>query len=182
VLHPEPHADDSKAICGACHDGSEPWRKLVADRAPPDTTELGTSLDHGVHPATCASCHVRRTRGAELQLPHGHAACSGAGCHERLEGPVPTLDSCSGCHRLGLATERTAKRTAAPWSVRATFVHARHDERAKVACTECHTSLGGVQLLAIPTPAKASCAPCHDGHTAFKLTGTTCRRCHSRGL
>ena len=30
----------------------------------------------------------------------------------------------------------------------------------------------------IERPAKPTCAPCHDGQTAFKLTGHSCGRCH----
>ena len=33
-------------ICGACHDGTEPWRPLIADKLPSDTTEFGATLDH----------------------------------------------------------------------------------------------------------------------------------------
>ena len=70
----------------------------------------------------------------------------------------------------------------APWSVRAAFDHETHatdDAHKPLACTSCHTTLGGADLVALPAPAKATCAPCHDaGKTAFKLTGTTCSRCH----
>ncbi len=176
-----PSDDDPPPICGACHEGTEPWRHLVADRAPPDATEIGASLDHGAHAsAACATCHVRRTPTSELRMPHGHVACSGAGCHAIGDGPAPTLATCEGCHRLGLAAERIATRRATAWNVRATFDHARHAGRETIACTRCHTALAGAQLLATPTPAKATCAPCHDGKSAFKLTGTGCRRCHAR--
>jgi c(7)-type cytochrome triheme protein len=178
VLHPDASVAEDKAICGACHEGTEPWRHLVADRAPPDATELGASLDHGKHTAACTTCHARRTLASELRMPHGHVACSGAACHAVSGGPAPTLSTCAGCHRTGLAAERIATRLAAPWSVRAAFGHDLHDARAKLACADCHTALAGAQLLAMPTPAKATCAPCHDGKTAFKLTGTACRRCH----
>ena len=177
----QPAPDAVPAICGACHEGTEPWRHLVADRAPPAATELGASLDHGKHLGACVACHRRRTPTSQLQLPLGHAACSGAGCHALVAGPVPPLTDCGGCHRLGLVPERIATRTAAPWTVRAAFDHARHDGRAQLPCATCHTQLAGVELLAMPTPAKATCAPCHDGRAAFKLTGTSCRRCHVRG-
>ena len=47
-----------------------------------------------------------------------------------------------------------------------------------LACATCHGDLRGADATALPTPGKATCAPCHDGTTAFKLTGTHCARCH----
>jgi len=183
LLHPgmpprTKREETEEPVCTACHEGTEPWRHLVADRPPPDDTEVGASLDHGKHAATCETCHRRSTPTRELRMPHGHAACSGRGCHATAGGPAPALATCDGCHRLGLAAERLAKRTAAPWTVRTTFGHARHGAGA-AACATCHTKLEGAQLLDVPTPAKATCAPCHDGRAAFKLTGTTCRKCHA---
>ncbi len=182
----ECHAKDFAArvpqICGACHNATEPWRALVADRGPPDRTEFGASLDHGKHTQPCAQCHVLRTQTAQLRPPRGHASCTGAGCHAAKSGPAPTLETCDGCHRAGLAAARNDARLHAPWSVRAAFDHATHatdDAHQPIACTSCHTSLAGADLVALPSPAKATCAPCHDaGKTAFKLTGTTCSRCH----
>jgi c(7)-type cytochrome triheme protein len=192
------HADDfgsrQPKICGACHNGTEPWRTLVPDRVPAETSELGVSLDHRKHldaqhisaaspSAACTGCHSLRTTGTELRPPRGHGACTGAGCHRVTGGPAPQLGECIGCHRLGLATERTRERLAAPWSVRAAFQHAPHrrDRDGKeVACTACHVDLAAKEVLALATPAKATCAPCHDGTVAFKLTGTTCSRCHAK--
>lgn len=168
-------------ICGSCHLASEPWRPLVADRMPPETTDLGATLDHAKHPGACASCHSLTTRTTQLRPPRGHRACTGAGCHAVTGGVAPQLGACESCHQVGLAARRTAQRLAAPWSVRAQFDHAPHQRTAAdqpLACTTCHTDLAGASLEAIPTPAKATCAPCHDGTTAFKLTGTTCTRCH----
>ena len=48
-----------------------------------------------------------------------------------------------------------------------------------LACAACHSQLGG-KLLELATPKKPACLPCHDdGKAAFKLTGTTCKRCHT---
>jgi len=182
------HAPDFGArkpkICGACHNASEPWRPLVADRMPPDTTELGVTLDHRKHPTPCESCHSLTTRTTQLRPPRGHRACTGAACHAVSGGAAPQLGACESCHQVGLAAKRTAQRLAAPWSVRALFDHAPHRRAADgtpLACTACHTDLGGASIDALATPAKATCAPCHDGTTAFKLTGTTCTRCHLGG-
>ncbi|HEX4450894.1 MAG TPA: cytochrome c3 family protein [Kofleriaceae bacterium] len=162
----------SPKICGACHLATEPWRHLAADRPPPDESELGATLDHDKHPGDCTSCHRLRTKAAELQLPRGHAAC--AGCHQVTP---PTLDDCKGCHALGRVAARLATRAADPWSVRATFEHAAHQP---ARCTSCHTDLHGADVTLMAAPTKPTCATCHDGTTAFSLTGTTCRKCHSQ--
>lgn len=167
-------------ICGACHNGTEPWRKLVPDRLPPDRTEFGVSLDHRVHPQPCASCHALDTAATELRPPRGHRACSGAACHAQTTGPAPHLTACEDCHVRGILERRAAARSAAPWSVRATFRHAPHARTSSgaVACTACHDDLTSPTLLSLAAPGKATCAPCHDGRAAFKLTGTTCTKCH----
>jgi len=181
ACHAEDFGKRVPTICGACHTATEPWRPLVADRLPRDDTEFGATLDHGKHPGACAGCHSLRTRTTQLRPPRGHRACTTAGCHAIDRGPDPRLGACEGCHAIGLAAKRVALRSAPKWSVRSTFDHAPH-ARAKdgtaVACSGCHTDLSGATATVIAAPAKQSCAPCHDGTTAFKLTGTTCTRCH----
>jgi c(7)-type cytochrome triheme protein len=163
--------------CGACHISTEPWRHLHVDRPPADTTELGATLDHDKHTGECTRCHALTTSAVELRLPHGHAACTGSGCHVAGGGPAPALDDCRACHALGRADARLARRDADPWSVRKTFSHARH---TNATCTACHEDLHGADVVQLATPTKPTCAPCHDGTAAFSLTGTTCRKCHSR--
>ena len=96
---------------------------------------------------------------------------------------MPRFEACDGCHRIGLAAERENTRLNAQWSVRRLFDHKRHEKTAddqELACVACHVQLSG-KLLEIATPKKPACLPCHDdGKPAFKLTGTTCWRCHAR--
>jgi hypothetical protein len=177
------HAEDfgrrKPAICGACHNGTEPWRALVADRAPPERTEFGATLDHGKHAAPCASCHALTTPTSQLRPPRGHRACTTKGCHAVSTGPAPRLAACESCHRQGLALGRQVARLAARWSVRGAFDHASHTAGNNSApCERCHVDLHARDITALGTPPKATCAPCHDGAAAFKLTGTTCTRCH----
>ena len=183
----ECHAADFGArkptICGACHNATEPWRKLVADRAMPDRTEFGAQLDHDKHKTTaCTACHQLRTASAQLRTPRGHASCMGKGCHDAKAGAAPRFDNCAGCHRMGLADERERARINAQWSVRLAFQHETHEktpDQKDLACTACHVQISG-KLLEILTPKKSACLPCHDtGKAAFKLTGTTCGRCHA---
>ena len=178
------HATDfglrKATICGACHIGTEPWRPLVADNLPAEVTEFGVTLDHRKHTGACTSCHSLSTTATELRPPRGHRACSTSGCHATTGGPAPQLSDCASCHQRGLAEQRERTRLAATWSVRAKFVHAPHAQAkgAEVACIACHTDLTSPTVLSLAVPAKTTCAPCHDGQTAFKLTGTTCTRCH----
>jgi len=179
------HADDfgrrQPRICGACHNATEPWRALVADRSPVERTELGATLDHENHPGPCADCHRLTTPASQLRPPRGHRACTGRACHAVTGGPSPPLTACESCHRAGRARDREAARLAAPWSVRAKFDHASHAQLTlghAPACIACHVDLRAADATSLPTPPKATCAPCHDGTTAFKLTGTTCTRCH----
>jgi c(7)-type cytochrome triheme protein len=179
------HADEfgkrDPRICFACHNAIEPWRPLVADRRPPERTEFGARLDHTTHRGACTGCHTLATGIVQLRPPRGHRACSAAGCHAVEGGPAPQLRTCEGCHQLGIANARIAQRLAAPWSVRARFDHAVHrlgEGGTEVACTRCHDDLAGASLTAIPAPRKQSCVPCHDGETAFSLTGTGCALCH----
>jgi c(7)-type cytochrome triheme protein len=65
--------------------------------------------------------------------------------------------------------------------VRRTFDHARHargGDGLPLRCDACHVDLRGADVTALATPPKPTCAPCHDGTAAFKLTGTQCTRCH----
>ncbi|MBK9031878.1 MAG: cytochrome c3 family protein [Myxococcales bacterium] len=182
------HAADFGAraptICGACHGATEPWRHLVADRAPPPRSEFGVEFDHRRHAAQpCARCHVHDTAAAELRPPRGHDACTGAGCHAGAGGPAPALAACAACHGLGRADARDLARTSAPWSVRARFRHAPHrtDGDAALACTACHGDVAtAASIAAIGGPPKAACADCHDGARAFRMTGHGCARCHGQ--
>ncbi len=174
--HPDDFGRRKPVTCNACHDGIEPWRPLVADRLPGESTEFGATLDHGKHPRECASCHSLSTTRTELRPPRGHRACATAGCHAVTGGPAPQLTSCETCHQRGGSDRREATRLAATWSVRSMFTHRAH--LSKTACTTCHSDLSAPDLLSLAAPTKATCATCHDGTVAFKVTGTACTKCH----
>jgi hypothetical protein len=177
------HAADFGAAaprtCGACHTATEPWRHLAIDRRPAAETEFGASLDHARHLAPCAGCHTLASATRQRRPPRGHAACRGDGCHALTAGPAPDLGRCEACHQRGLVIARDRARRDAPWSTRARFDHAAHDGPAAGTCEGCHVGAATAAAIAtMPAPPKIACAPCHDGRTSFKLTGTTCDRCH----
>nr|MDQ3370872.1 cytochrome c3 family protein [Myxococcota bacterium] len=78
--------------------------------------------------------------------------------------------------------QRRATRLAVPWSARARFAHERHVKAADgsvLPCVQCHVDMTSPDVLQLAAPPKSTCAPCHDGRASFKLTGTTCTRCHA---
>lgn len=182
--HAEDFAARQPTICGACHLSTEPWRHLVADQRPAPRSDFGAALSHRVHQATpCARCHRLDTATRELRPPRGHAACSDAACHRAGAGPTPHLDDCLACHAPGREAARAAERLRAPYAVRARFRHAPHRTAggAEVACTTCHDRVAEADTIdAIAAPRKPACAPCHDGATAWKMSGHGCARCHGR--
>jgi c(7)-type cytochrome triheme protein len=184
--HAEQFGVRQPTMCQSCHVATEPWRKLVVDARPRDDTELGVRMPHARHPQPCATCHARTAGARELVPPRGHGACTtGAGCHARDAGPAPRIGACDGCHELGMVARRLATRSGARWSVRARFRHAPHatDPRsgAALGCAACHAGVDTSQSIDdLPTPKKPVCAPCHDGTTAFKITGVGCTRCHGK--
>ncbi len=184
--HRDEFAKESPAICGSCHTGWEPWRPLHVDPRAVGTTEFGARFDHRAHGdtvAACERCHRAGTAsGGALPVLAGHAACAGSRCHDRGGAAKPPRSRCADCHQRGLERARADARIRAPWSVRARFDHRPHRtgaDGADVPCTRCHTRAAqATDVATMPTPAKPTCAPCHNGTTAFKLTGHSCSRCH----
>jgi c(7)-type cytochrome triheme protein len=174
--HEDEFGKREPTICGACHDGTEPWRKLIADKIPADATEFGSTLDHRNHNANCATCHSLTTTRTELRPPRGHRACTT--CHLVTGGPAPQMAACESCHQAGVIAAREAARLTARWSVRATFNHREHASKVTVDCARCHTDLSSPTTLSLAAPPKSACASCHDGTSAFKVTGTSCTKCH----
>lgn len=187
--HAAEFASLTPTICTGCHVGDEPWRALHYDRPPAGATELGSRFSHRAHligerprmTGSCTACHDTRSASRDLRLGRDHDDCTGSGCHD--SGAEPALDDCSGCHQLGLIPDRARARAAAEWSVRPRFDHDAHrvDPRtsAPLRCTDCHLGASESERVpTMPTPPKSTCTGCHDGETAFKVTGHGCVRCH----
>ena len=165
------HADEFRAAsprtCSVCHVGTEPWRPLASDAARRVVTEFGVVFPHAKHQvAECARCHTGITGGPAMRVGPGHDACST--CHQ-------DLSSCTKCHTQGLLASRDERRRTEPWSVARRFVHATHAS----PCASCHEDVArAADLASIRPPPKRTCAPCHGGGKAFKMTGHGCARCH----
>lgn len=185
--HQPQFAEAASPICTICHNRTEPWLKLHLDPRPRSRRDFGIDFSHRAHGTEaagkvtddCGRCHRPEPSG-RFGPSRGHAACTGDGCHDH--GQNPAMSACDGCHRLGSAQLYEQRRRARSWSVRQRFRHVGHLARpngAPVPCTSCHTDIADTESLRdIDPPAKLTCAGCHDGGEAFKLTGHTCQRCH----
>ena len=170
ACHAADFASRTPKTCASCHTAIEPWRALIVDAPPKPRTEFGAEMPHRTHASlglTCAGCHADADADRQMRPPHGHASCSGDACHSA------TLSACEDCHRPGVVAARVQERLGARWTVRARFDHAPHTGD----CTSCHASVWNTDG-APATPAKKTCETCHDGKSAFKMTGHGCARCH----
>jgi hypothetical protein len=181
ACHARDFAARAPVTCTVCHARAEPWRDLHIDPQPA-AVEFAVRFPHKTHRAPCASCHPARPSGRFGRVS-GHAACTGGACHARSGGVRPPLGECASCHRRGGGETRSSRQRR--WSVRERFTHRKHltepsDAKRAVPCAGCHTGLAASTGLAdLPPPGKPTCARCHDGGAAFKLTGHSCNRCHT---
>jgi c(7)-type cytochrome triheme protein len=191
ACHASDFAAAAPATCGVCHVRAEPWRQLHDDPTPAELTEFGVDFSHRAHisgrtsPGPCTTCHRLAAPTGRFEPSPGHAACTGSACHAPLRGGAPPpLSRCEGCHALGSAEKREQVARGRRWSVRQRFTHEPHraeptGARPALPCVECHAgALTSTRIADMAAPRKASCARCHDGGAAFKLTGHTCSRCH----
>lgn len=187
--HAEQFVSTAPTICAVCHVGFEPWRALHADVPARGQSEFGVRFDHRGHlggdtprlTTACDGCHRPDPRSGSTRPPIEHAGCSGEGCHD--QGAEPALAACASCHQPGARAARHKQRSSRSYSVRARFDHRPHRRAGAeaVGCDRCHTGvLESAAVRDIPAPTKATCAPCHDGAAAFKMTGHGCQRCHGK--
>jgi hypothetical protein len=158
-------------ICLSCHERNDPFAPNPL--RPPAPLESEWRLGEIPHPphlsagVPCATCHAEQA-GQGAQGINGHPLCGQ--CHK--EGSRITLADCQRCHVWRATPRQAAGRR--PFSTRARF---RHDEAHRAErCESCHHTAGAADLT---PPTMAGCADrCHDGKTAFKVTGFQCVRCH----
>lgn len=194
--HAEEFRKPNSLLCLSCHNDSDPW---VQDKPVKALSGGGGSgfvagFSHKGHAeridtlksGDCASCHPTQygqpapippkpRKGQRGVMPQAHIEC--AKCHANL---APKMDNCAGCHILASGeAAKELKITPAKWRVGTRFTHKQHlDLGAK--CDSCHTNVMEVAPgQPIVSPKKKDCAKaCHNGKTAFKVTGHECRRCH----
>lgn len=151
-------ATETGRDCGACH-------MTVGTSARPSTD---------MH-ARCAACHARAVdvrTGVDEPDTEKRTQASGA--------RMPPMTACTACHRPahGPRTRPSMNRGAFP--VTKAFSHARHASVEPLRCRTCHTAVARVDTTELPSPTMAACQSCHNGTRAFRATGPTCRRCHTR--
>ena len=184
-------------MCAICHtDVNGPSAPV---RAFPERFKdsFNVRFDHAQHmsgqarPAQgCAFCHDRPiNRGVALSIPAGlsaHNQCYS--CHTpNSQSPAGRdIGSCSTCHAIA----PYARTSTAGRAFRASFSHAQHGARQRLACADCHQLTGASsqsKQVSLPRTAQhfstgrsMSCMTCHNGRRAFgdDLNFTDCRRCH----
>ncbi|HEV7902732.1 MAG TPA: cytochrome c3 family protein [Pyrinomonadaceae bacterium] len=181
-------------MCAICHTdvqtGNPPVKGFPAIRS------FNAKFDHAQHntgaarPASgCVACHTPASRrSAALTIPAGfnaHAQCYT--CHtSNAQSNGRDIASCGVCHSLAARFFRTPTNARA---FRASFSHATHGARQRLACNDCHNlRAGAAQSRQVTAPAVSqhfnttraqSCMTCHNGRRAFGDTDfNDCRRCH----
>jgi len=189
--HTQRFTDSRSPICTICHTDAASG----AVKAFPQMKSFNMRFDHALHTtgaarpaAGCATCHQMERRGVALSIPAGfnaHATCYQ--CHApRAQSPSGSdISSCSTCHSQGPYARTKAWATA----YKVNFSHARHGQRQKLSCNDCHNVRAGVsqaRQVTAPQPlmhhasAQAlSCMTCHNNKRAFGIENFgDCKRCH----
>ncbi len=188
------HADAWRAsstwvpLCVTCHrlDGRGRPRsaRFWAPRQRGPSDFWLAAFDHGAHRARaaageadagCRACHAGPDRADGFARP-GHGAC--ASCHGQPDGPAPTMARCTDCHRPrgDALIPPAASGVEHAYRMTAGFDHRRHAPHG-ARCADCH-AVDPPAGAVVPLPHKPACSGCHDGSTAFAVTGTRCRSCH----
>jgi c(7)-type cytochrome triheme protein len=186
-------------MCVICHTDVN-GREAPLKNFPENFKEsFNVKFDHAQHLAEgararegCAFCHDRPLRrGVALSIPAGllnaHGKCYTCHTPESRAFNGSEMASCGSCHdRARYAPTGTNAR-----AFRASFSHAAHGPRQRLACADCHSPLKGLpQSRQVTAPATAqhfnssramSCMTCHNGKRAFggDLDFQNCRRCHT---
>lgn len=185
-------------ICAICHTDVG-GRDAPLKSFPENFKEsFNVKFDHVQHmqagtrpPEGCAFCHDRPVRrGLALSIPAGmmnaHGKCYT--CHTPASRDLAgrEMASCATCHD----PVRYAPASTDARAFRASFSHAKHGARQRLACADCHNLVAGQPQSKVTSPVTAehfiapraqSCQTCHNGKRAFggDLDFKSCRRCHT---
>ena len=174
--------------CGACHDGSKAFSIAKCDGCHPNPKQVvfkvketgPTVFSHAKHVDRykCDSCHTR-LYGIGANKPVTMAAMEqGRSCGACHNAKVAfSVGECQKCHpvreiKFDLAGISDAK-----------FSHTAHLKMHQ--CNDCHTDTFPLKTGNKPVSMREmrnakSCGACHDGKTAFSVSGS-CDSCHVKG-
>jgi c(7)-type cytochrome triheme protein len=173
--------------CGACHNGAKAFSvkgdcvKCHADDIPFQDEIIGkTIFPHSGHVEQfgCDECHpglYKAERGANEKatmkdMENGESC---GACHDGSTA-FSVKGDCTTCHAAGKISFDNKD------IGKIVFPHSVHLEQ--FTCTDCHPAIFTARQGANPSSMKdmengESCGACHDGSTAFSVTGD-CTRCH----
>ncbi len=186
----------STLTCTQCH-LSKPGVELIAGTDMPKADSACNNCHEDKHGGLtdCGSCHTP-TKWSNVDFKHPfeltdtHATLACSKCHVSKPGgevvpgtqfpiPSPECVSCHGDNHGGL-TDCTKCHTPAGWD-KVDFTHPLKliGTHATLACSKCHVSKPGGDVLPgtqFPAPTSTKCVGCHgDRHKGL----TTCSNCHT---
>ena len=174
--------------CGACHNGAKAFSIDKCDACHPNPKQVvfkvketgPTVFSHNKHTEMykCSACHTKLYAiGANkhVSMAGMEKGKSCGACHNAKEAFA--VSECEKCH----PTKEVKFKLAGVASVK--FSHTNHLSMYK--CNSCHTGTfplkTGNKPVTMSEMQKAkSCGACHDGKTAFTVSGN-CDSCHVRG-
>lgn len=171
--------------CGACHDGNTAFGvRGDCGKCHRSTTDIvfnvpqtgATRFSHAVHTGlySCSDCHYpifgAGVTAKRYSMKEMEAGKSCGACHDGKTAFAVAAD-CTKCHPV---KEIAFKDSGARFS------HTVHT--AAYRCSDCHDALfrpsADNRRATMPEMEQGkSCGACHDGTTAFAVTGS-CERCH----
>ena len=183
------------AMCSICHASVETASAPLKNFPANFTESFNVRFDHAQHMSgaarpekNCAACHAPARRGVALSIPVGlsaHNQCYSCHTPNSRAAAGRDLASCGVCHAPA-PYRRTPTNAQA---FRASFSHAQHGARQRLACADCHSitaNLPQSRQVSVPRTAQhfptvraQSCMTCHDGRRAFgDADFQDCKRCH----
>lgn len=173
--------------CGACHNGRQAFDAHECSKCHQvkeivyQVKETGpTPFSHTKHLAKvkdCSVCHTKLYKTGKnptVSMAEMEKGKSCGFCHNNKK--AFGVDKCSKCHKSPELSYTT------PPVPKATFSHAFHTQA--YSCKDCHTTIVKPDMKKNKRASMAamekgqSCGACHNGKTAFAVTGD-CAKCHT---
>jgi c(7)-type cytochrome triheme protein len=179
--------------CGACHDGVKAFSVAKCASCHPmkeivfKVKETGpTAFSHKIHVErySCSACHTKLysigPKNKRVTMAAMEKGQSCGACHNSKEAFA--VAECEKCHSIKGAKSKIKDikfKVADAGDVK--FSHTNHLGMYK--CVDCHTrtfrlKTGNKPVTMSQMEKAKSCGACHDGKTAFSVTGN-CDSCHA---